>query len=304
MLNGRVYGSRNNKKNTGNINPFANVRDEDPEFVEWGYGGMGSVKNSSASHGSSIAWNKVQSGGTALGHDPDDDDGSGAAWIRKRKEERARKAREEKEKAEAAAAAAAAVPSADTDTVSPPASSPSPATATPSSDASSSVPLSSAPSVSSPTSDSTPGSNATPSTEASPPANESPPSPREEQHHVLTISAPLKHTHHRSASAQGSALNLHTTPGAKDTAVTTPPATIGNVQDSERGAEIKGEDEINSPSGSASSESASSSSDSDESGEDEDDVEDDDDDDEEQLESARRTAISAGLEKISRHKDP
>lgn len=39
MLNGRVYGSKRNAKN-----PFSNIPDKEPEFVEWGYGGMGSVK--------------------------------------------------------------------------------------------------------------------------------------------------------------------------------------------------------------------------------------------------------------------
>jgi hypothetical protein len=41
MLNGRVYGAKRYATQTL-ANPFANVRDE-PEFVEWGYGGMGSV---------------------------------------------------------------------------------------------------------------------------------------------------------------------------------------------------------------------------------------------------------------------
>ncbi|KAH0830357.1 hypothetical protein J3R83DRAFT_1751 [Lanmaoa asiatica] len=41
MLNGRIYGARGYAAQTL-ANPFANVRDE-PEFVEWGYGGMGNV---------------------------------------------------------------------------------------------------------------------------------------------------------------------------------------------------------------------------------------------------------------------
>lgn len=42
MLNGRIYGAK--RQNRISENPFANARDEEPEFVEWGYGGMGSVK--------------------------------------------------------------------------------------------------------------------------------------------------------------------------------------------------------------------------------------------------------------------
>ncbi|KAG1751504.1 uncharacterized protein EDB91DRAFT_610356 [Suillus paluster] len=50
MLNGRVYGS---KRQTP-TKPFASARDE-PEFVEWGYGGMGSVSCSSDSRYSVLA---------------------------------------------------------------------------------------------------------------------------------------------------------------------------------------------------------------------------------------------------------
>ena len=111
MLNGRVYGGP--KKNP---NPFANARDEEPEFVEWGYGGMGSVKGA-MSAGVGNNWQKLQ-GGSAMSRDdkprieigvggvgagigatnPDLDDGSGLAWVKRRREERERKAREQKEK--------------------------------------------------------------------------------------------------------------------------------------------------------------------------------------------------------------
>ncbi|KAH9857583.1 hypothetical protein C2E23DRAFT_281542 [Lenzites betulinus] len=111
MLNGRVYGAKRN------ANPFANVRSEEPEFVEWGYGGMGSVK---ASAGQSAIWQRVQKGSVAIGGgdgesaawgggtrtSADEDDGSGMAWLKKRKEQR-EKARAEAEKAAAEAAAAA-----------------------------------------------------------------------------------------------------------------------------------------------------------------------------------------------------
>lgn len=110
MLNGRVYGSKRQPP----ADPFANVRDE-PEFVEWGYGGMGSVTHSSDSKYSALAkgapallsHGQAQKipvgggrGGAAVaverkgGGDDDDDDGSGMGWVRKRKLERERLARE------------------------------------------------------------------------------------------------------------------------------------------------------------------------------------------------------------------
>ncbi|KAK7449817.1 hypothetical protein VKT23_013293 [Stygiomarasmius scandens] len=116
MLNGRVYGARRN-----NVNHFASARDDEPEFVEWGYGGMGSVKNHAV--GGSL-WKGVMSDGTGLyGQanqgaattdgvvDPsqeakraaaDEDDGSGMGWVKRRKEQRERekKEREEKERLE------------------------------------------------------------------------------------------------------------------------------------------------------------------------------------------------------------
>ena len=104
MLNGRVYGAPKR-----NANPFANARDEEPEFVEWGYGGMGSVKGAkSAGVGSN--WDRLQSGSIDVGvggvgagigaGDAELDDGSGLAWVKRRREERERKAREQKEKEE------------------------------------------------------------------------------------------------------------------------------------------------------------------------------------------------------------
>jgi hypothetical protein len=103
MLNGRVYGARKNH------NPFANVPDKEPEFVEWGYGGMGSVRAGSM-------WSKVQSDqklvighteergrrGTPAAPPTDDYDGSGMGWVKKRREERERKKREEQAALEAA----------------------------------------------------------------------------------------------------------------------------------------------------------------------------------------------------------
>ncbi|KAG1752917.1 hypothetical protein EDB19DRAFT_1670564 [Suillus lakei] len=112
MLNGRVYGSK--RKTLTNL--FANVRDE-PEFVEWGYGGMGSISCSSGSRYSVLAKGApaLLSHGHAQkvvggGHDGaarerkdgvgvsdlaggDDDNGSGMGWVRKRRQQRERLAR-------------------------------------------------------------------------------------------------------------------------------------------------------------------------------------------------------------------
>lgn len=88
MLNGRVYGSK------PNANPFANARDEEPSFVEWGYGGMGSVKGAKSAGVAGAGWEK-------LGSAPDDDleDSTGMAWLKKRREEREKKKAEEEAKA-------------------------------------------------------------------------------------------------------------------------------------------------------------------------------------------------------------
>ncbi|KAG6883295.1 hypothetical protein C0993_006960 [Termitomyces sp. T159_Od127] len=114
MLNGRVYGARKHAPN-----PFASAPDDDPEFVEWGHGGMGSVRGAEhagiAAHGPGPArpqWERLQSAGAP---DEDECDGSGMGWVKKRKEAREREAREraEREKAEIEAlqpAATAATP--------------------------------------------------------------------------------------------------------------------------------------------------------------------------------------------------
>ncbi|PPQ67672.1 hypothetical protein CVT25_012700 [Psilocybe cyanescens] len=113
MLNGRVYGS----KRPSPANPFANARDDEDEFVEWGYGGMGSVKGakSAGMAGSgNVNWERLHGGAGVNGRAPkqgvgggvaspvaaaDDDDGSGMGWVKRRREERERKKKEEEEKA-------------------------------------------------------------------------------------------------------------------------------------------------------------------------------------------------------------
>ncbi|KAF8894739.1 hypothetical protein BD779DRAFT_1502678 [Infundibulicybe gibba] len=124
MLNGRVYGAR--RPNTAGANPFANARDEaDPEFVEWGYGGMGSVRSGGA------VWGRLQSSGVAVGSvesgsatrassaDTEDDDGSGMGWVRRRREMR-EKERKEKLEHEKRAAEAVTPPATEEKPVSPP----------------------------------------------------------------------------------------------------------------------------------------------------------------------------------------
>lgn len=102
MLNGRVYGSKHNS------NPFDNARDE-PKFVEWGYGGMGSVVATgtpallSHSHHEKDAVGGSRGGAARASLERkdtvDDDDGSGMSWLRKRREERERLAREKEAQA-------------------------------------------------------------------------------------------------------------------------------------------------------------------------------------------------------------
>lgn len=88
MLNGRVYGRRR-PYNKASTDPFANVRETEPEFVEWGYGGMGSNKsNVNSSMGS--AWRAVQNRSNASAFGNDEDDASGMAWVKKRRAARER----------------------------------------------------------------------------------------------------------------------------------------------------------------------------------------------------------------------
>ncbi|KAG2355744.1 hypothetical protein BDR07DRAFT_1425246 [Suillus spraguei] len=108
MLNGRVYRS----KRQSLTNPFANVRDE-PEFVEWGYGGMGSISCCSnskysvlaqdtpalLSHGhaqkvvNDSAAREMKDGVDVSDAGGDGDDWSGMGWVRKRRQQKERLAR-------------------------------------------------------------------------------------------------------------------------------------------------------------------------------------------------------------------
>jgi hypothetical protein len=106
LLNGRIYGARKHPHH----NVFDNAPDDEPEFVEWGHGGMGSVRAGGI-------WAKVQSEQKLLiGHieergrrgapqspvTDDDNDGSGMGWVKKRREARERKKHEEQAARESA----------------------------------------------------------------------------------------------------------------------------------------------------------------------------------------------------------
>lgn len=195
MLNGRVYGGRGLNAQ-GNL--FETAKDTEPEFVEWGYGGMGSVK--AGQHGDK-QWSKLQSTGTSVGGGggDDDDDGGGMAWARRRREamERAKKEAEEKAKAEAEAEAKeteksegteGAEPSVVQEEPAPEEESPSPATEL----------------LSSPIAESTP---------VQPEETSNQKEKEEEQHVTTAVNVPVRqhgHHHHRSTSASVSAVNSST----------------------------------------------------------------------------------------------
>ncbi|KZO95115.1 hypothetical protein CALVIDRAFT_564900 [Calocera viscosa TUFC12733] len=92
LLNGRIYGGGRNKQQ----------KYEEPEFVEWGYGGMGSNKATTQSKWGSVQGKTVYTSGGKVGGgvEEDDDDGSGMAWVRRRRKERELKAQQEKERAQ------------------------------------------------------------------------------------------------------------------------------------------------------------------------------------------------------------
>jgi hypothetical protein len=77
--------------------------------VEWGYGGMGSVKTAAAV-GADDRWSRVQGtssfGAVGRSRDDDEDDGSGMAWLKKRREQREQERKEKEAEAKAKAAQA------------------------------------------------------------------------------------------------------------------------------------------------------------------------------------------------------
>lgn len=290
MLNGRVYGS----KRDPNANPFANVRDEEPEFVEWGYGGMGSVKGAKSAGVSGAGWEK-------LGGDPDDDleDATGMAWLRKRREAREQKAKEEqeaKEKAEKEAEAAAA--DGDVEKASDEANgsgepgetrpelhstlsaAPTVATITESSQA---TPTASFADITTPVPE-TPTQPTTPTIRPVSPAREAASQTGNtstvlgEDHIFTTMAIPMARPHHHRARSASNATSTH---GLDHE------ARLQSIDTTQRGSDSESDTETSS-----------------ESDPEEEDDDDDDDDDEEKEEAQRRKmVIGAGMEKVSRHRD-
>ncbi|KAG7086496.1 hypothetical protein E1B28_002447 [Marasmius oreades] len=98
LLNGRVYGAKRNSKGIP-VNHFNSIRDTDPsepEFVEWGYGGMGAVRHQKDGVGGKV-WSRL-----AAQADDESADGGGMEWVRKRREAREREKKEREEAADQA----------------------------------------------------------------------------------------------------------------------------------------------------------------------------------------------------------
>ncbi|CCM05795.1 uncharacterized protein FIBRA_08028 [Fibroporia radiculosa] len=319
LLNGRVYGA----KRAAAANLFASARSEEPQFVEWGYGGMGSVQ--AANVGSGI-WSKLQAGqGVSIGaHDAessfgrrsvapsrDDDDGSGMAWVKRRREQRER-AQKEKESTQAVNEGTESLPKvlakAETPLEVDPDSSvcdPDPPCTDKTDGASGRVvsPSPISPPISLPTSAAT--------------------TPGSEDHVLMAAYIPPRAHHHHSGS-HGHAL-LHT-PGvmervpsglrgrevrqnSADTMQVAPGALeilqTEDVIDTSKDDALRKADSLASALSDASSSTLSEDSDE-EADADEDEPyssQDNDDVDEDEQECKRITAMGAGVEKISRHKE-
>lgn len=311
MLNGRVYGG---PKRDPNANPFANARDEEPEFVEWGYGGMGSVKGAKSAGVSGTNWDRLHGNGSVNGskqqgsgtqetEDENGDDGSGMGWVKKRREKREREERERKEKEEREKLEQEKGPKGTDDLVPGSeelASGPTTnfETVPTDHDRTAVVPTIATPELSILTSDpvtfthepsmprpTTPASTST-ATGVIHPLSSPSTSPSVEKEYIHeTISIPTRTYHHhrghsRSASRDTIPLSL-----SSGTSVTSP----------------KVIEEIHNSSSSASE--SESESDSEDIGEEDADAEDDDEEEDDELEKRRKTAFSAGVEKVSRFKD-
>ncbi|KAJ7778615.1 hypothetical protein DFH07DRAFT_535234 [Mycena maculata] len=315
MLNGRVYGGKNNA-----ANPFASARDEEPTFVEWGYGGMGSVKNNAHGHS---AWGKVQSNaatstpnGAANGHvgmgvvsgGDDDDDGSGMGWVKRRREAREREAREaakqlenpkegEKEKeGPEAGDGESMTTTTPTGEVAPhphphaPPDLPSPL-ALPS-------PPFGSPSL---------GSGHAPPFSASPLGTPALPSASSGEEHVLravTLPAHFRghhHSHQRSSSNALAALAAAQDAKPKPASVSSSESMSSSNSDEESDSEDE-DGKAKAAEGSVEPAAAKGGKAAEEEEADDEDEDEDEDDEAEEVER-RRTALSAGVEKISRHKE-
>ena len=281
MLNGRVYGGRGLNPNS---NLFANAPDVEPEFVEWGHGGMGSVQGVKSA-GANSKWQRL-----GASNDEDLDDGGGMAWIKKRREERERKEREAKEKAEKEAAGLDAVPEVkadDEDTsvqivaVSPPASEsamPTPRASTPNGSVApnphacvSSASINTHHSASTAVPATPVISPATPADMATPTGHHG-----DDDHVFKTMAVPMQPRHRRTRSRDG----------------LSPPGSPEEIKSSYFDVHVL---DKRSSSGSSSETDSTSS-------EDEED-DDDEEEDEEEIERRKAMVIGAGMEKISRHRE-
>ncbi|CAE6434140.1 unnamed protein product [Rhizoctonia solani] len=251
MLNGRVYGARRARER---LQPQPSM---EPEFSEWGYGGMGSVSNAGQ-------YSKLQSNTSSLGGrkaDDDDDDGSGLTWVRKRKEKKEREEREKKEAEEAAAKAAQAQVEE--------ASNPS-RTSTETAGSSTTVhpERSETPTAPQTPTGTAPRANSTmsprPRTISSPPSRQnSVATVASDRHHPTVVSVPV----HRGR--QESVLS--------SSIVTSPETSPERSSDSSRRSSSSDDEDSSSNTGR------------------------EDEDEEEEENQKRKTALSAGVEKISRH---
>jgi hypothetical protein len=229
MLNGRVYGAGKRS-----VDPFANIKsDAEPEFVEWGYGGMGSVRGQRAAGMSGTRWERLHGGD----EDPSFDDGSGMGWVKKRREAKERERKVKEQENEGAATPKPLSSSSSHNQIS--------GASTFSPDAIFATPLSPADVLS--------------------------------EHDLRAVTIPANfqrhHHHHRSASRTGTI----TAEGSSET--NTKPTYNSQVVE-DRGSE------------SEVSESSSSSE-----------LPGDEDEEETDSEPERRTALGAGVEKYTRHKD-
>lgn len=313
MLNGRVYGGH--RIDAQNTNLFVTAKDEEPEFVEWGYGGMGSVK-AGKQHGST-QWSRLQSDRAGVGavgggaQDDDDDDGGGMSWVKKRKEqrERERKEREEKEGKEIVE------PSPVFEVENQPSDPPPPPSVEESQPTYTHIPAPKSPIDEIPISplilnldqkqaqaqplsavdENSPAAEATSATPSG-----------EEKHHITTavnVPAPTSHHHYyRISSYSGSMNTSHTqinssinSPVDGDREMISSPLRLAPFESAIEGANEKVDEDSN---------VSESDSDSEGGNESEDSEDDDEAEDEDEAERIRKTALGAGVEKVSsRHKE-
>ncbi|KAG8967295.1 hypothetical protein FRC03_010234 [Tulasnella sp. 419] len=291
MLNGRVYGGQRNRQ----ITSLPTKEDAEPEFVEWGYGGMGSR----SAAGSSV-YAGVQSSQKNAVAGAEEDDGSGMGWVQRRRAQRERE-RQEREAKEAEEDKVKQDDATKSDT---PNESASNALHIHKEDDSASVA----------TAKVTDNAGTPPTPRPHTPSSHPQPSSHamtDEEHITRAIKVPphkLRPTSRQSSidqrpSSSGSATPTVTSPGratpmrkSSDSShvaasINIPPTSSLRLRSDEDDRVSEEED-------------SSSSEDVEDSGADRETEEDDDDeDDDEELVKSRMTSLCAGVEKISRHKD-